>query len=313
MGRFRLQALAVAGVCAWAVVVARSAEPSEKRLSAREIFYGAPATQKPPAAVKSGVAAKKQSSAEAAKKKPVQSGEAGAVKKSTPAPATRPAAAGDSGDAKLVPASFAARNENTYPLGVRYSVLQLTGERLSAVEPDRTFHAGDRIKLQVEFNDAGFLYIIHRGSSGIWKPLFPSPEIAGGDNRVERGKTYEIPSGYVFTFDEQPGEEKIFLVFSREPESDLEKLIYGLSQGAKPASAPAEAQEPPAKVLLAQNVAPIEDGLVDRFRHVYARDLIIEKVDAASAPQRKENAVYVVNTASGNTQRVVADIVLLHR
>ena len=312
MGRFRLHALAAVGVSAWAVFVSRSAGQSENRLSAREIFYGAPpAVQRPPSPVKAAPGAKKQAPAEAAQKKPIQPGGAVAAKKSSPAPATRPASAQDAGDARLVQAAYPASNQNTYPLGVRYSVLQLTEGRLSAVEPDRTFRAGDRIKLQVEFNDAGFLYIIHRGSSGIWKLLFPSPEIAGGDNRVERGKAYEIPSGYVFTFDEQPGEEKIFLVFSRQPEADLEKLIYGLSQGAP--SAPAQPQEPPAKVLLAQNVAPIEDGLVDRFRRVYARDLIIEKVDAASAPQRKENAVYVANTASGDTQRVVADIVLLHR
>ena len=47
----------------------------------------------------------------------------------------------------------------------------------------------------------------------------------------------------------------------------------------------------------------IDDGLVDRMRNVYARDLIIEKVDetspAAAAAPAKEKAVYVVNPSRG--------------
>ncbi len=85
--------------------------------------------------------------------------------------------------------------------------------------------------MRVEVNDSGYLYIIHRGSSGNWKPLFPSPEIGGRRQpRREGAGPTRFPSGYVFTFDEQPGEEKLFIVFSRQPESDLEGLIYSLER-----------------------------------------------------------------------------------
>jgi hypothetical protein len=201
-----------------------------------------------------------------------------------------------------------------YPLGVRYSILRREGAESVEVGSDEVFRSGDRIRLRVEVNGSGYLYIIHRGSSGVWRPLFPSAEVAGGDNRVEKGKPYEIPPGYVFTFDEQPGEEKLFIVLSRQPESDLEGLIYSLGDGKK-AGEPPKQQE--GKYLLAQNMVTIGDGLVDRLRNVYARDLIIEKVDERTPPPAsgpsKEKAVYVVNPARSEDSRVVADVTLIHK
>ena len=93
--------------------------------------------------------------------------------------------------------------------------------------------AGDRIRLHVDANTSGYLYVVMQGSSGTWKLLFPSPEIKDGDNRVQKRVRYEIPSGYTFTFDEQAGAEKLFIVLSRQPEPDLESLIYSLGHGAK--------------------------------------------------------------------------------
>ena len=116
---------------------------------------------------------------------------------------------------------------------MRYSILRREGSESVEVSPDAVFRSGDRIRLLVEVTSNGYLYVIHRGSSGVWKPLFPSVDTAGGNNRVERSRPYEIPAGYVFTFDEQPGEERLFIVLSRKPEQDLEKLIYSLSDSMK--------------------------------------------------------------------------------
>jgi len=54
----------------------------------------------------------------------------------------------------------------------------------------------------------------------------------------------------------------------------------------------AEARGHAPKVLLAQNLVNIEDGVIDRMRTVYSRDLIIEKVDETTptrprAPRRR--------------------------
>ena len=209
-----------------------------------------------------------------------------------------------------------ATTESTTPLGLRYSVLKRVGPSdLVEVDSSIVFRAGDRIRLRVEVNDTGYLYIVHRGSSGVWKPLFPSPEVDGGNNLVEAGRTYDIPKGYVFTFDEQEGEEQLFLVLSRQPAENLEKLIYKLSQpGAVKAGEPAE-KEKPAKLLMAHNLIDIDDGVVNLMRTAYARDLIIEKVDDTmpGPSERKEKAVYVVAPAGASDSHVVADLKLIHR
>jgi len=195
------------------------------------------------------------------------------------------------------------------PLGLRYSLLQVAEGSAAEVSPDKVFRSGDQVRLHVEGNQDGYLYVISRGSSGTWKPLFPAAEISGGDNRIRARQSVDLPpAGHAFTFDEQPGEEQLFVVYSRQPVKDLDELIYSLRQGERPAA------DPPARqpLLVTQNVRPISDGLVSQFRTTYARDLIIEKVDSTQpAPDRKpENAVYV---ASSSGSRLVADIRLTHR
>ena len=61
----------------------------------------------------------------------------------------------------------------------------------------------------------------------------------------------------------------------------------------------------------------IDDGLVDRMRKVYARDLIIEKVDETSPADRRrarqrEGGVRGESVARGDS-RVVADVTLTHK
>jgi hypothetical protein len=190
--------------------------------------------------------------------------------------------------------------------------LKREGSESIEVDPETVFHSGDKMRLRVDVNAPGYLYIINRGSSGNWNPLFPSPKIANGDNRVQAGIQYEIPPGYVFTFDEQAGTEKLFVVFSRKPVSDLDDLIYSLSDGHKPGTTPKRDDN---RILLAQ--ANIQDSTIDRLRNVYTRDLIIEKVDETKAPPpsapAKEKAVYIVNPSRSSESRVVADITLIHK
>ncbi len=263
----------------------------EPKLTPRELFYSAPPAPAAPA------------------KKPATQ----RTSKSRPAPAREPVAAQPRAQppvkgaeqAQVIPVSSKAYG----PLGLRYSLLKVDRGSAVEVDADTVFRAGDRIRLSVEANDSGYLYIVTRGSSGVWKVLFPSAEIEGGSNRVERGRRYGIPSGYTFTFDEQPGAEKLFVVLSRRPEADLEKLIYSLGQRSPAGESSPEAAP---KVLLAQSNAGIDDALIGKFR-TYSRDLIIEKVDAATPGPEAEKAVYAVNASGAADARVVADVTLQHR
>ena len=159
---------------------------------------------------------------------------------------------------------------------------------------DTVFHAGDKIRFNVEANTAGYLYIINQGSSGTWKPMFPSPDIEDGNNHIEGWRPYTMPPKSRLAFDSTVGTENLFIVFSLKPEDDLESMIYSL-QGKK-APAAAATPEPPVhsskELIMAANIS---NSAVDRLRNAYSRDLIIEKVDPNTAGDKKETAVYVVN------------------
>jgi hypothetical protein len=213
--------------------------------------------------------------------------------------------------------SVSATPESNRPLGLRYTILKRDGAGdYAEVDADTNFVSGDMIRLMVETNDTGYLYIVAQGTSKVWKVLYPSPEVGGGSNRVQRGQRYSIPNDSVFTFDSRRGTEKLFVVLARQPETDLESLIYSLEDRQ-------QTNEPP-RSMLAQNVGPIQDSLVQRLRNAYSRDLLIEKVDDTKKPAPDfvpqpaetkitgEKAVYVVNANGGPKARVVADIELRH-
>ena len=296
----------------------RSAEPgqSEKKMSAREIFYSAPKAKqktKPAPVVAPSPRPTQPVAPPDPVPPPVSPTEVADTKPTPPAPAPPPTPAAPPTAPEVVQV-VTASHESLPPLGIRCSVLKRVGPAdLVEVDQDIVFRSGDRIKVRVEVNDSGYLYIVHRGSSGVWKPLFPSPEIAGGDNLVMPGYQYDIPREHVFTFDEQPGEEKLFLVFSRQMVGDLEELIYDLSteKPAAPGGAPEGLRRP--KTLLAMNMVDIGDDFVSGLRNAHARDLIIEKVDDTSPGPRKEKAMYAVAAEAESDSRVVVDLSLIHR
>lgn len=203
------------------------------------------------------------------------------------------------------------------PLGLRYTVVKLEKDGPREVRPDMPFHAGDRIQVNIEPNLDGYLYVVARGSSGKWKPVFPSAGLDQSDNSVEGLITYTLPSkGLAFTFDERPGIEQLFIVLSRQPEPNFEKTIYLVRSGAeRPLSNSDRLKSQPmeaAKQLPAVAGGKIDDGMVDNLRKLYARDLIVGEVRPAASEERKETAIYVVNPKPSVDSRVIADVRLTH-
>jgi hypothetical protein len=206
-------------------------------------------------------------------------------------------------------------NTSSGPLAIRYSVMKLVDGDYEEVLPTTVFRSGDKIRIAVEANDTGYLYIVQRGSSKTWSVLFPNSDYENGNNRITAVRRQVIPGKARFTFDDTPGTERIFLVFARKPEPDLEKLIYKLSGGddskpeAKPASTPSESAAP--KVMMAS--AKLDDPFVDRLRaKLVSRDLVFETVDDTRA-EKKDTATYVATPDRSADARVVAEFKLEHR
>lgn len=198
---------------------------------------------------------------------------------------------------------------------IRYSVLKMdaAGNPVE-VDPDSVFRNGDQIQLSVEVNTPGFLYIVHRGSSGAWEVLFPSPDIAGGENAVQPGVRYQLPSpDDVLTMSGQPGEERLVPVFSKARVKDLEELIYSVQ--ASPSRKQVD-QAPPARTMVAVNNIKIDDGLLNQLQ-LASRDLIVEKAakskPSVAAAQPADLAFYAASNSDDPAARVVVNLLLDHR
>lgn len=187
------------------------------------------------------------------------------------------------------------------PLGLKYTILKLTGDQYREVDPDTEFRSGDRIRINVESNDTAFLYIVMQGSSGTWRPLFPNPAISGGNNRIDRGKVYQIPpaDSPSFYFDEQPGTEKVSLILTRTPEEDLEKLIYATGERNK--------------TIMAQNATISGEIMGQVQQQMLSRDLVFEKADERGPDGKTEKAMYVATPDTSTGARVFVDLKLIHK
>ncbi|MCU1257597.1 MAG: hypothetical protein JWO80_482 [Bryobacterales bacterium] len=193
------------------------------------------------------------------------------------------------------------------PLGLKYTILKLTGDKYREVDPDTEFRSGDRIRINVESNDTAFLYIVMQGTSGTWRPLFPNPAISGGNNRIDRGKVYQIPpaDSPSFYFDEQPGTEKVSLILTRTPEEDLEKLIYATGERNK--------GNGDAKTIMAKN-ATISGAIMGHVQQqMLSRDLVFEKADESGPDGKTEKAMYVATPDTSAGARVFVDLKLIHK
>lgn len=233
-------------------------------------------------------------------------------KKSNPAPltGTGQAQSGQSASqstATLIPASY-----SNVPLGLRYTVQRTDGDTTTDQAADTHFHSGEHIRLRLETNDPGYLYVVSKGTSGKWSVLFPSVEIANGNNTVQRGQAFTLPPGAkaAITFTDQPGEEHLFVILSRQPVQEIDSLIFSL-KGAPQTPAKDTRQEQPAAPVLSAS-AGLDDSQIDRLRAAYTRDLIIEDLGHEKGGQETDKSVYVVNPKGSADARVVADIRLTH-
>jgi hypothetical protein len=296
--------------CFFALVLFAAAQNAPRpELTARELFYNASAT---PAPAAKAPAAKTQAKQTTAKKTvpPVTQEASGSSQSPQPSrPSLPEAPIVNASDAPMRTAAPAPANG--IALGLKYTVLKLSGGTMTPVAPNSVFHANDKIQFSIETNGPGYLYIVNQGTSGHWNPMFPSPEIEGGSNHVEGFHSYTFPPRRLI-FDEQTGDEKVFIIFSRDAKPDFEQLVYSLQgKTTAPTNAPRPA-EPAGPVLRAS----IDDSAVDHLHQTYARDLVIERIgDEGTAPRAdtQEKAVYVVNPTGSDDSVVVADVHLVHQ
>ncbi len=111
------------------------------------------------------------------------------------------------------------------PIGLGYSFFMRDDMGMPfRVDPERSFRSGDRIRIALETNVDGYLYVFHTENDGPPTMIFPDARLSGGKNWVNAHVTNEIPSrreaveaNRWFTFDNNPAVERLYIVVSREP------------------------------------------------------------------------------------------------
>jgi len=91
-------------------------------------------------------------------------------------------------------------------------------------DPSREFHKGDHVRVLLETNADGYLYVFNTTDNGQPSMIYPDPELEEAGNYIQAHVPFEIPSSVAaeerlrwFTFDQYPGVEKLYFVFTREP------------------------------------------------------------------------------------------------
>ena len=87
------------------------------------------------------------------------------------------------------------------------------------VDPAREFSEGDRIRVLLEANTDGYLYIFHTEDGNAPQMLFPDAKLDGGRNDIRAHVPYQVPGALVgwFKFDDRPAVERLYVVVSRAP------------------------------------------------------------------------------------------------
>jgi len=96
------------------------------------------------------------------------------------------------------------------------------------VDPDHVFQKGDRVRVVLETNTDGYLYIFNTTDDGPATMIYPDSQLDDAGNYLQAHVPFEIPSSASaderlrwFAFDQVAGTEHLFFVFTREPLSGI--------------------------------------------------------------------------------------------
>lgn len=136
--------------------------------------------------------------------------------------ATAPSAVGP----LLAPAS-AEEKPPGIALGYTLFMRAPTGEA-KRVSTTREFKSGDSVRILIETNTDGYLYIFNAENDGDALMIFPNAKLQRGANFVRAHVPYEIPSSAEadenlrwLSFDDRPATERVYFIVARKPLEDV--------------------------------------------------------------------------------------------
>ena len=193
-------------------------------------------------------------------------------------------------------------------LGFRYTLwlVDQTSGKAEVVDPDRNFRKGQCVRVEVESNQSGYLYVLTKQSNDAWKPLFPSAELANESNVIDPGQKFPVPKKDCFEIDDPPGTESLFVVLSRSPRDFLD--LYDAIRNPPPATPVTPRQSDPVQMADAR----VNSAVEKMAKNFGTRNMLIKKVTPATDKQETEPSVYVVNGSDKPSSTVVMKVEIRH-
>lgn len=224
----RLSVMVLALVCLCAVVIGVAAPVTQD-----EDVRGAFLTSRPKD--KSGSSG---STSKPSRRRPKQTApNPGNTGKSPEKQAVKPVSPGPTGS------SEPSKPVNVPRIGLGLTLFMRDSNGLAVrTDPDHVFQKGDRVRVLLETNTDGYLYIFNTTNHGPATMIYPHSELDEGGNYIQAHVPFEIPSSAAtaenlrwFAFDEVAGSEQLFFVFTREPLKGipLEDELISFCQNSK--------------------------------------------------------------------------------
>jgi hypothetical protein len=190
-------------------------------------------------------------------------------------------------------------------LGLRYTLLLVgkSGAGGQVTDPERNFHKGDCVAVNLESNRSGYLYVLAKESSGDWDPLFPAAGTRQENNRIDPGQVVRVPPHSCFEIEDPPGAETLFVVLSRNLR-DIDELAESI-------------KNPGGKTNLAVDHVAQQFGTRElSYRAVVNTEPAAPPASAAptAAPRKTpEHAVYVVTGSDKPASTLVTRVEIRHQ
>ena len=210
---------------------------------------------------------------------------------------------------------------NTPRLGLGMTLFMRDSNGLALrVDPDHVFRKGDRVRVLLETNADGYLYIFNTTNDGPATMIYPHADLDEAGNYIQAHVPFEIPASSAteerlrwFAFDEVAGTERLFFVFTREPLSGipLEDELLALCRDSQP-SCPVKPTEEVWAAVQKELQAPLKTDKTQQFggaqtaseQQATTRGLGLAKDD----PQPS-----LVMMASSPRPKLVATLDLIHK
>lgn len=120
-----------------------------------------------------------------------------------------------------------ASHPESIGLGYTLFMRDING-RAVRIDPTREFKNGDRIRISLEPNIDGYIYVFHTEGDGPPEMIYPDARLEGGDNWIEAHVPIDVPSTVEtderlkwFQFYGNPATEHLYVVVTREPLADV--------------------------------------------------------------------------------------------